>query len=159
MTLIRFAALGAACSLTLLIADTALAQPAPANDPKASARERVRAQRNYDPRARIATTRLPAPVTVNPEWERMFREQFAKFFPGDTLIKQSLYSRDWYVKRHPITNEIEYRQIGTNFAVKGADGSCRIVALDYYETWQSGGYQRGYFQDGFKQEPILCENI
>ncbi|MDF7776126.1 hypothetical protein P1X14_12775, partial [Sphingomonas sp. AOB5] len=137
----------------------ALAQPAPSNDPRAAARERVRAQRNYDPQAKVAANRMPAAVTVNPEWDRMFRDQFPKFFPGHTLIRQALYSRDWYVKRHEVTNQIEYRQIGTNFGVRAPDGKCFVVALDYYQRYANGRYDSGYFQDGFKREPILCENI
>lgn len=145
-------------ALLAAVAVLAVGEAAAQTDREAQ-RERVRAQRNYDPRAKLAQMRMPPAVTVNPEWDRMFREQFPKFFPGHTLLKQALYSRDWYVKRHPVTDAIEYRQIGTNFAVRAPDGQCFIVALDLYQRWSNGRYDSGRFEDGFKREPILCENI
>jgi len=129
------------------------------SDSKEAARAKVRAARNHDPQAKLAAARFPAPVTVNPAWDKMFRDQFQKFFPGHTLLGQSLYSRDWYIKRHPVTDTIEYRQIGTYFAVRTPDDGCMIVALDLYEPFIGGRFQQGRFEDGFKRDPILCENI
>jgi hypothetical protein len=105
-----------------------------------------------------AQNRLPAPLSTNPAWIAMFRAHFTSAFPGWTYLGQSLYSANWYVKRNDVTNIAEYRQIGTRIAARAADGTCSIMKIDRYETWNGASFADGRFENAGTSAAV-CANL
>jgi hypothetical protein len=106
----------------------------------------------------IAKVRLPAPLSKNPAWEKMFKDYFVRSYSGYTYIKQSLYSSEWYVKKNELTSIPEYRQIGTRIAAKTPDGKCKLIKLDIFQNYVGNSFDSGKFMKGGEQD-ILCENL
>lgn len=95
---------------------------------------------------------LPKPVTQNAEWEGWFKDYFTKNFPGYTLIRQSIQSKDWYVKKNELSGFPEYRQIGTYIGAKGPDGKCYIIGLDIYQDYLGGKFAGSRFDEGGRRK-------
>jgi hypothetical protein len=106
----------------------------------------------------LAEVNFPKPVTQNAEWEGWFKTWFAKNYNGYVQLKQSLLTKDWYVKKNDISGLPEYRQIGTAIGAKAADGKCYIIKIDIFQDYLGGKYDNSRFDEYDKKE-ILCENL
>lgn len=107
---------------------------------------------------KIAEVYLPKAVAKNAEWEGWFSQWLGKEYPGYVLIRQSLLSSAWYIKKNEISGFPEYRQIGTAMGVKAPDGKCWIIKADIYQQYLGGKFEASRFQLAGKEE-MLCENL
>lgn len=108
--------------------------------------------------AAIADVFLPKAVTKNEEWEGWFANYFTENFPGYTILRQSLLSVDWYIKKNAISGLPEYRQIGTAIAAKAPDGKCKIIKVDLYQDYLGGKYGQHRFQKT-EELQMRCKNL
>jgi hypothetical protein len=102
--------------------------------------------------------RLPPPLSTNADWIAMFRLNFQTSNPGWTYLGQSLYSSNWFIKRNPMTDVAEYRQIGTRIAARAPNGQCSIISYDLYEPWTDTGFSAGRFEQG-SSTTTNCDNL
>jgi hypothetical protein len=109
--------------------------------------------------ATLATVRMKPPLASNPAWEKGLREGFARLVPGETILKLSLYSANWYVHKNELTSYPEYRQIGAWVASKRNDGSCWINGIDLWQNYVGTGFDSGEYKLGQAPQQILCENV
>jgi hypothetical protein len=108
--------------------------------------------------AELAEVHMPKAVTQNAEWEGWFKTWFNKEYPGYILVKQALYSTNWYIKKNEISGLPEYRQIGTAIGAKAPDGKCWIIKVDLYQDYIGGKFDSGRYKLAEKKE-MLCENL
>lgn len=108
--------------------------------------------------AELANVYIPKAVTQNAEWEGWFKNWFLKEYPGYTLVRQALYSANWYVKKNEISGLPEYRQIGTAIGTKAPDGKCWIIKVDLFQDYLGGKFDVSRFKLAEKKE-LLCENL
>ena len=106
----------------------------------------------------LADVTFPMPVTQNAEWEGWFKAWFSKNYNGYTFIRQSLLTKDWYVKKNDISSLPEYRQMGTAIGAKAPDGKCYIIKIDIYQDYVGGKFSASRFDEYDKKE-MLCENL
>jgi hypothetical protein len=108
--------------------------------------------------AELAEVYFPKPVTQNAEWEGWFKSFFAKSYSGYTILKQSLLTKDWYIKKNEISGLPEYRQMGAAIGAKAANGKCYIIKIDIFQDYIGGKFSASRFDEYDKKE-ILCENL
>lgn len=108
--------------------------------------------------AALAEVYFPKAVATNAEWEGWFKNYFSKNYPGYTFLRQSLLSKEWYVKKNEISGLPEYRQMGTAIGAKAPDGKCRIIKIDVYKDYLGGKFDASRFKEAANEE-ILCENL
>lgn len=108
--------------------------------------------------AELAEVYFPKPVTQNAEWEGWFKMYFTKNYSGYTILKQSLLTKDWYIKKNEISGLPEYRQMGTAIGAKAANGKCYIIKIDIFQDYLGGKFNASRFDEYDKKE-ILCENL
>ncbi len=108
--------------------------------------------------AELADVFMPKAITQNAEWEGWFKNWFAREYPGYILVKQALYSANWYVKKNEISGLPEYRQIGTAIGTKAPDGKCWIIKVDIFQNYLGGKFDASRFKLAEKKE-MLCENL
>lgn len=108
--------------------------------------------------AELAEVYFPKPVTQNAGWEGWFKSYFAKNYSGYTILKQSLLTKDWYIKKNEISGLPEYRQMGAAIGAKAANGKCYIIKIDIFQDYIGGKFSASRFDEYDKKE-ILCENL
>ncbi len=109
--------------------------------------------------AALADVYMPKAVIQNAEWEGMFKQYFSKNYPGYTIIRISMLSSNWYIKKNEISGLPEYRQLGCAIGAKAADGKCKIIPLDLYQDYLGGKFDSyNRFEKGREKE-MLCENL
>lgn len=106
----------------------------------------------------IANVLMPKALTQNAEWEGWFSKWFAKEYPGYTLVKQSLLSANWYIKKNEISGHPEYRHIGTAIGAKDTEGRCWIIKVDLFQDYLGGKFDASRFKMAGKDE-MVCENL
>lgn len=107
----------------------------------------------------LADVFMPAAVTKNTEWEAWFKTYFTKNYPGYTIIRQSLLTANWYIRKNEISGLPEYRQIGTAIGAKAPDGKCKIIKIDLYQDYLGGKFEPNSRFQKFDEKEILCENL
>lgn len=108
--------------------------------------------------AELEDVAFPLAVTKNAEWEGWFKIYFTKNYNGYTITKQSLLTKEWYVKKNEISGLPEYRQIGTAIGAKGPNGKCYIIKIDIFQDYTGGAFGTSRFDEYDKKE-IICENL
>ncbi len=108
--------------------------------------------------AELAEVYMPTAVTQNAEWEGWFKTWFAKEYPGYIIVKQSLLSANWYIKKNEISGLPEYRHVGTAIGAKAPDGKCWILKVDLYQDYLGGKFDASRYKLAERKE-MLCENL
>jgi len=106
----------------------------------------------------IANVYLPKAVAQNAEWEGWFSKWFAREYPGYTLVRQSLLSANWYIKKNEISGNPEYRHLGTAIGAKDPEGRCWIIKVDLFQDYLGGKFDNSRFKLAGKDE-MVCENL
>lgn len=109
--------------------------------------------------AELANVYMPKAVTQNAEWEGWFKQYFLKNYPGYTVVRISMLSSNWFIKKNEISGLPEYRHLGCAVGAKSPDGKCKIISLDLYQDYLGGKFESpGRYETGREKE-MLCENL
>lgn len=110
---------------------------------------------------RIATVKIKEPVVSDPAVEAEIKKVLAesKIAAGKKIIKVSIQSSEWSVKRHAISGVILSRTKAFEAVWKEADGTCTLY---YYamikQDYDGSKYGKSYAYMG-QTTQILCENV
>ncbi|MEL1250428.1 hypothetical protein [Aurantiacibacter gilvus] len=124
--------------------------------------DEIEAQASANVAARIAETRLLAPVRRDAALERSFANAFwaspwANDYRGGEIVRMNLTSSGWTVHTNALGTPVS-RDTGTSFAVRAPDGKCYAVRGIFEQRYTGGGYGGSIYASGSHQE-MLCANI